>query len=88
MAKKNNPIAKADANQRPGQLTDQQKAEQVARFFTQRRESYFQGILYNMIRTGKNTNIKEMVDVALEGADYVLEKLFPIPTAEKKEDEK
>ena len=78
------PIIKADANAKPG-LTPEQKAEQVARFFTQKRESYFQLILANLIQAGTHT--KDAVDLAIEGADYAIEKLFPLPTAEKKEDE-
>ena len=90
MAKK--PIIKADANAKPG-LTPEQKAEQVARFFTQKRESYFQGILFNLVRgvasssTGDEYGIKELVYMAIEGADYAIEKLFPLPAAEKKEGE-
>ena len=30
----------------------------------------------------------DLRDLALEGADYAIEKLFPLPTAEKKEDAK
>lgn len=100
MAKK--PIIKADANG----LTPEQKAEQVARFFTQKREQYFQIILGNLLRneavthetmvtvSGKDgkehrqANILDIVDLAIEGADYAIEKLFPLPTAEKKEDAK
>ena len=78
------PIIKADANAKPG-LTPEQKAEQVARFFTQKRESYFQLILANLIQAG--THPKDAVDLAIEGADYAIEKLFPLPT-EKKEDAK
>ena len=98
------PIIKADANAKPG-LTPEQKAEQVARFFTQKREQYFQIILGNLLRneavthetmvtvSGKDgkehrqANILEIVDNAIAGADYAIEKLFPLPTAEKKEDE-
>lgn len=67
MSKKITPIGKAP-----------DKNEQILRAIAMKRESYFQGILYNIIQTGKNTNIKEMVDVSLEGADYVIEKLYPI----------
>jgi len=82
------PIIKADANAKPG-LTPEQKAEQVARFFTQKRESYFQGLLFNMVhgevQYDPKFDIKAIVDKAIEGADYAIEKLFPLPTAEKKE---
>ena len=77
MAKK--PIIKAEANG----LTPEQKAEQVARFFAQKRESYFQGLLFNLAHTaGPEADIKAIVDKAIEGADYALEKLFPLPKAE------
>lgn len=81
MAKK--PIIKADANG----LTNEQKAEQVARFFSQKRESYFQGLLFNLAHNaGPDADIKAIVDKAIEGADYAIERLFPLPT-EKKEGE-
>lgn len=81
MAKK--PIIKADANG----LTNEQKAEQVARFFSQKRESYFQGLLFNLAHTaGPDADIKAIVDKAITGADYAIERLFPLPT-EKKEGE-
>ena len=77
MAKK--PIIKADANG----LTPEQKAEQVARFFTQKRESYFQGLLFNLVHfAGPNADIKAIVDKAITGADYAIERLFPLPKAE------
>ena len=78
------PIIKADANAKPG-LTTEQKAEQVARFFTQKRESYFQGLLFNLAHTaGPDADIKAIVDKAIEGADYAIERLFPLPKAEDK----
>ena len=87
MAKKS--IIKADANAKPG-LTPEQKAEQVARFFTQKRQEIFNGLLFNLAHGAAQTfndfDIKAVVDKALEGADYAIEKLFPLPT-EKKEDE-
>ena len=77
------PIIKADANG----LTPEQKAEQVARFFTQKREQYFQGLLFNLAHTaGPEADIKAIVDKAIEGADYAIERLFPLPT--EKEDAK
>ena len=70
-------------------LTDQQKAEQVARFFTQKRQELFNGLLFNLAHGAAQTfndfDIKAVVDKALEGADYAIERLFPIT---KKEDEK
>jgi len=69
-------------------LTDQQKAEQVARFFTQKRQELFNGLLFNLAHAaGPDADIKAVVDKAITGADYAIERLFPLPTAEKKEDE-
>lgn len=85
-------------------MTQEEKEIQVKRFFAQKRESYFQMILANLLQnpsvthetmvtvSGKDgsqhakANILDIVDTAIEGADYALEKLFPIPT-EDKEDE-
>lgn len=79
MTTKKKPIIKADANG----LTNEQKAEQVARFFSQKRESYFQGLLFNLAHTaGPDADIKAIVDKAIEGADYAIERLFPLPKAE------
>ena len=79
MTTKKKPIIKADANG----LTNEQKAEQVARFFTQKRESYFQGLLFNLAHTaGQDADIKAIVDKAITGADYAIERLFPLPKAE------
>ena len=81
MAKK--PIIKADANAKPG-LTPEQKAEQVARFFSQKREQYFQLILGNILHNPEyhEITVKTAVDLAIEGADYAIEMLFPLPKAE------
>lgn len=84
MAKK--PNIKADANAKPG-LTPEQKAEQVARFFTQKRESYFQLILGNILHGAlPGVDKKRVIDECLEAADYAIKRLYPIPT-EKKEGE-
>jgi hypothetical protein len=77
------PIIKADANG----LTPEQKAEQVARFFTQKRQELFNGLLFNLAHAaGPDADIKAVVDKAITGADYAIERLFPLPT--EKEDAK
>lgn len=72
-------------------LTDQQKAEQVARFFTQKRQELFNGLLFNFAHgaasSGQDVDVRALVDKALEGADYAIEKLFPLPSGEKREGE-
>ena len=80
------PIIKADANAKPG-LTPEQKAEKVARFFTQKRQELFNGLLFNLAHAaGPDADIKAVVDKAITGADYAIERLFPLPT--EKEDAK
>ena len=51
---------------------------------------YVQLILGNILHNPESRaiSVKTAVDLALEGADYTIEKLFPLPTAEKKEDAK
>ena len=65
---------------KPKPLTDEEKQQQIVRFFAQKRESYFQLILGNLIRAGRTT--KDAVDIAIEAADYAIEKLFPVPNKE------
>lgn len=70
--------------QRP--LTKEEQAQQIARFFTQKREQYFQLILANTLQNPNcKLDLKTCVDLSLQAADYALEKLFPLPE-EKKED--
>lgn len=61
---------------KPTGKEDQSQA--VLRAIAMKRETYFQGILYNLIQSGTDASVKTMVDLALEGADYVIEKLYPI----------
>lgn len=74
------------------EMTPEEKKEAVERFFSQKRESYFQLILANSIQTvGRKSSwplstdeLKTIVDASLEAADYAIEKLFPLPTEENK----
>ena len=76
----------------PKPLTKEEQAQQIARFFTQKREQYFQLILANTLQNPNalnkidhKTSVLACVEIALQAADYALEKLFP-PPEEKKED--
>ena len=73
----------------PKPLTDEEKAQQIARFFTQKREQFFQGILFNLVQNPTikwetNMNLRFAVDAALDAADYALEKLYPVKQEEAK----
>lgn len=65
--------------QAPAPLTKEEKAAQIARFFTQKREQLFQGILFNAVHADPNVDLRVLVDRAIDTADYALEKLYPIP---------
>jgi hypothetical protein len=82
MSKSMKPVARV-----PKPATEEEKNVQIARFLTQKREQYFSLILSAVIRSGRNTNLKECIDASFEGADYVIEKMFPIPNPETKEGE-
>ena len=78
--------------QRP--LTDEEKQQRIMQFLTQKREAFSINILSGMLQgavTNKDvTNIqcKSLVDLAVEMADALLEKLYPIKEEEKTEEEK
>ena len=62
-------------------LTPEQKKEAMLRFFTQKRESFTTGILFNLCQ---NPSIKatddcnHLVNVAVAMADHLIEKLYPL----------
>lgn len=66
--------------QRP--LTEEEKKSQIMRAFMQKRASLAEGILFNLCQAKDityNTTNKEyelMVDVAIEMADHLMEKLY------------
>ena len=66
----------------PRQLTEEERKEQMTRAFLQKRASLVEGILFNLCQAkdiNNNTTNKDcmlMVDVAIEMADYLMEKLY------------
>ena len=73
--------------QRP--LTDEEKQQRIIHFITQKREAFSINILSGMLQgavTNKDvTNIqcKSIVDLAVEMADALMEKLYPMPKEDK-----
>ena len=61
-------------------LTPEQKQEAMLRFFTQKRESFTTGILFNLCQNPAlgDADPKTVVDHAVEMADYLIEKLYPL----------
>ena len=73
--------------QRP--LTDEEKQQRIMQILTQKRETFSLTILSGMVQgavTNKDvTNIqcKSLVDLAVEMADALMEKLYPMPKQDK-----
>ena len=70
--------------------TKEEKEMQIARFLSNKKESFFQLILANLLQNPAIANpndghivLQEIIDSANDGADYILTKLY---TVEKKED--
>ena len=87
---------KPSATARPKELTPQEKADQIARFLSQKRESFalsaFAGLMQNpaltqiaLIREGlrqgeeyRSINLRPVAEAAVQAADALMEKLYPI----------
>ena len=73
--------------QRP--MTDEEKQQRIMQILTQKRENFSLTILSGMVQgavTNKdvtNMQCKSMVDLAVEMADALMEKLYPMPKEDK-----
>lgn len=74
------------AGQVAKELTPEQKQEAMVRFFTQKRESFTTGILFNLCQNPAmgDADPRTVVDHAVEMADYLIEKLYPLKETEPK----
>lgn len=67
----------------PMALTEEQKAQKIMQFLAQKREGFaitiLQGLCTNMGKEATNVHAKMMVDLSVEMADHLLEKLYPMP---------
>ena len=75
--KKSNPVARQQVAR---ELTPEQKQEAMVRFFTQKRETFTTGILFSLCQNPAmgDADPKIVVDHAVEMADHLLEKLYPL----------
>ena len=65
---------------RPQELTQEQKAEQVARFLSQKRESFALTAFAGICRTdGMHRRPTEVAEWSVDAADALMEKLYPMP---------
>ena len=64
-------------------LTKEEKLNEVARFFAQKREQFATGIMFNAVNaTGLPANKVEAEDLAIRAvglADALIKELYPIP---------
>ena len=73
--------------QRP--MTDEEKQQRIMQILTQKRETFSLSILSGMVQgavTNKdvtNFQCKLLVDLAVEMADALMEKLYPMPKEDK-----
>ena len=75
--------------QRP--LTEEEKKIKVMQYFQQKREQFAINILCNMCKglskDSTNLDAKILVDISVEMADALIEKLYPMPEEETKTEE-
>ena len=73
--------------QRP--MTDEEKQQRIMQVLMQKRETFSLSILSGMVQgavTNKdvtNFQCKSLVDIAVEMADALMEKLYPMPKEDK-----
>ena len=70
-------------------MTDEEKKQRIMQILTQKRENFSLSILSGMVQgavTNKdvtNFQCKSLVDLAVEMADALMEKLYPMPKEDK-----
>lgn len=67
-------------------LTAEEREQQAARMYLQKRESIATGVLFNLMHNPNVTNNSDaasLVDVAIEVADRMIEKLYFTPKEEE-----
>ena len=71
---------KPSAPARPRELTTEQKAEQVARFLSQKRESFALSFFAGLSRQEgiMKEDPKAVADYSVKAADALMEKLYPL----------
>lgn len=67
-------------------LTEEEKKVKIMQFLQQKRESFSLNILCNLCKVldkdASNENAKSLVDLSVEMADHLIEKLYPLPEEE------
>ena len=75
--------------QRP--LTEEETKARIMQFLQQKREAFsiniLNGLCTNMGKDATNVDVMMMVDLAVDLADKLMEKLYPMPKEEKPKEE-
>lgn len=80
-------IRPIQGQQRP--LTEEEKKIKIAQFLQQKRETISVNLLCNLVhgaitnRNVTNMDCKGLVDLSVEMADQLIEKLYPLPEEDK-----
>ena len=72
--------------QKPAQLSEEEKKQQVMRFLAQKREQIATGVLFNICGSGKVSPLdvpEELAHFAVATADAMLKELYPVQEPEK-----
>ena len=67
-------------------LTPEERQEQAARLYMQKRESIATGVLFNMVHNSAildSNNAESIAEIAVEIADKMIEKLYFTPKEEE-----
>lgn len=60
-------------------MTEEEKAQQIARFLSQKRESFATSILFGLVHNPNHgMSPEQAVDWSIKTADLLMEKLYPI----------
>lgn len=65
-------------------VSEEEKRLQIVRFLSQKREQFATNILYNLTRELPSTPADALVDKAVEMADKLMQKLYPMEREEGK----
>lgn len=75
--------------QRP--MTQEEQKQRIMQFLQQKREAFsiniLNGLCTNMGKDATNEHAMMMVDLAVDMADHLMEKLYPLPEEEKPKEE-
>ena len=64
-------------------LTEEQKKMKIAQFLQQKREIFAINILVGLCHNAKGLRAEDLINTAVDMADKLIEKLYPLPEEEQ-----